>query len=206
MHNYYTYLYKQTVHDVISAKKGEKEAILFARSATAGGQKFPVHWGDSLLVAPIFNDQSMAEYYLPAGTWTSVLTGEARQGGKWYREKHGYLSIPLYARENSILALGARDDDAVYDYADGVTLNVYALQDGATAQTVVYSPDNQAELHAQVSRQGGVYRIRLQGQKPSKIALINAGIPRSASCSYQLDGATPILYPEGDGEIIVSVE
>lgn len=86
----------------------------------------------------------MAEYYLPAGTWTSVLTGEARQGGKWYREKHGYLSIPLYARENSILALGARDDDTVYDYADGVTLNVYALQDGATAQTVVYSPDNQA--------------------------------------------------------------
>lgn len=85
MHNYYTYLYNQTVHDVISAKKGEKEAILFARSATAGGQKFPVHWGDSLLVAPIFNDQSMAEYYLPAGTWTSVLTGEARQGGKWYR-------------------------------------------------------------------------------------------------------------------------
>lgn len=144
MHNYYTYLYNQTVHDVISAKKGEKEAILFARSATAGGQKFPVHWGDSLLVAPIFNDQSMAEYYLPAGTWTSVLTGEARQGGKWYREKHGYLSIPLYARENSILALGARDDDTVYDYADGMTLNVYALQDGATAQTVVYSPDNQA--------------------------------------------------------------
>ena len=29
MHNYYTYLYNQTVHDVISAKKGEKEAILF---------------------------------------------------------------------------------------------------------------------------------------------------------------------------------
>ncbi len=206
MHNYYTYLYNQTVHDVISAKKGEKEAILFARSATAGGQKFPVHWGDSLLVAPIFNDQSMAEYYLPAGTWTSALTGEARQGGKWYREKHGYLSIPLYARENSILALGAQDDDAVYDYADGVTLNVYALQDGATAQTVVYSPDNQAELHAQVSRQGGVYRIRLQGQKPCKIALINAGIPRSASCPYQLDGATPILCPEGNGEIIVSME
>lgn len=72
----------------------------------------------------------MAEHYLPAGTWTSVLTGEARQGGKWYREKHGYLSIPLYARENGILTLGARDDDAVYDYADGVTLNFYALQDG----------------------------------------------------------------------------
>ena len=45
MHNYYTYMYNKTVHDVIAKKKGEKEAILFARSATAGGQKFPVHWG-----------------------------------------------------------------------------------------------------------------------------------------------------------------
>ena len=94
----------------------------------------------------------------------------------------------------------------MYDYADGVTLNVYALQDGATAQTVVYSPDNQAELHAQVSRQGGVYRIRLQGQKPCKVTLINAGTPRSASCPYQLDSATPILCPEGDGEIVVFME
>lgn len=52
MHNYYTYLYNQTVHDVISAKKGEKEAILFARSATAGGQKFPVHWGGDCWLLP----------------------------------------------------------------------------------------------------------------------------------------------------------
>ncbi len=41
----------------------------------------------------------MAEYYLPEGTWTSLLTGEEKEGGKWYREKHGYLSIPLYVKE-----------------------------------------------------------------------------------------------------------
>ena len=32
--------------------------------------------GDSLLAAPIFRDDSIAEYYLPEGTWTSLLTGE----------------------------------------------------------------------------------------------------------------------------------
>lgn len=45
MHNYYTYLYNKTVYDLLVRKRGKREAILFARSATAGGQKFPVHWG-----------------------------------------------------------------------------------------------------------------------------------------------------------------
>lgn len=45
MHNYYSYLYNQTVYEVLGEKKGGNDAVLFARSGTAGGQKFPVHWG-----------------------------------------------------------------------------------------------------------------------------------------------------------------
>ena len=45
MHNYYTQMFNQTVFELLAEKKGVSEAILFARSATAGGQKFPVHWG-----------------------------------------------------------------------------------------------------------------------------------------------------------------
>ena len=45
MHNYYTELYNRAVFEVLERKKGEGEAVLFARSATAGGQKYPVHWG-----------------------------------------------------------------------------------------------------------------------------------------------------------------
>ncbi len=45
MHNYYTYIYNKTVFDLLKRKKGEDKAVLFARSATVGGQKFPVHWG-----------------------------------------------------------------------------------------------------------------------------------------------------------------
>lgn len=45
MHNYYTYLYNKTVFEVLEKKRGKGEAVLFARSATAGGQQFPVHWG-----------------------------------------------------------------------------------------------------------------------------------------------------------------
>lgn len=45
MHNYYTYLYNKCVFELLKRKRGEKDAVLFARSATVGGQKFPVHWG-----------------------------------------------------------------------------------------------------------------------------------------------------------------
>lgn len=45
MHNYYTYLYNKTVFEVLEEYKGKGGACLFARSATVGGQKFPVHWG-----------------------------------------------------------------------------------------------------------------------------------------------------------------
>jgi len=45
MHNYYTYLYNKTVFDLLREERGENDAIVFARSATTGGQQFPVHWG-----------------------------------------------------------------------------------------------------------------------------------------------------------------
>ncbi|MGW2618139.1 alpha-xylosidase [Streptomyces sp. NPDC001500] len=45
MHNYYTHLYNQAVFELLREERGEGEALLFARSATAGGQQYPVHWG-----------------------------------------------------------------------------------------------------------------------------------------------------------------
>jgi len=45
MHNYYSYVYNQTVFEVLRERRGDGEAVVFARSATAGGQQFPVHWG-----------------------------------------------------------------------------------------------------------------------------------------------------------------
>ncbi|MEP6560291.1 MAG: alpha-xylosidase, partial [Nakamurella sp.] len=45
MHNYYAQLYNRTVFDLLERRRGAGEAVLFARSATAGGQQYPVHWG-----------------------------------------------------------------------------------------------------------------------------------------------------------------
>jgi len=45
MHNYYSYLYNKAVHEVLTEEKGREQAVLFARAATAGCQRFPIHWG-----------------------------------------------------------------------------------------------------------------------------------------------------------------
>jgi alpha-D-xyloside xylohydrolase len=45
MHNYYTLLYNKAVFDVLTEERGTNEALVFARSATATSQRFPVHWG-----------------------------------------------------------------------------------------------------------------------------------------------------------------
>jgi alpha-D-xyloside xylohydrolase len=45
MHNYYSYLYNQAVFKMLEGTKGVGNAVVFARSATSGGQQYPVHWG-----------------------------------------------------------------------------------------------------------------------------------------------------------------
>ena len=62
--------------------------------------------GDSILVAPIFNSDGIADFYLPHGSWVSLITGEKVEGGSWRSEKHGYLSLPLYVRSEKIAEHG----------------------------------------------------------------------------------------------------
>jgi alpha-D-xyloside xylohydrolase len=45
MHNLYSLLYNQTVFELLEETLGKDEALVFARSATACSQRYPVHWG-----------------------------------------------------------------------------------------------------------------------------------------------------------------
>ncbi len=328
MHNFYTYLYNKTVYDLLERKRGKGEAVLFARSATVGGQKFPVHWGgdcwsdyvsmeeslrgglsllmsgfgfwahdiggfehtstadvykrwvafgllsshsrlhgsqsyrvpwlydeeavdvvraftrlkaslmpylyktsidtsrsgvptmrsmvleytedrncwyldkqymlgDNLLVAPIFNDQSIGSFYLPKGTWTDFFTGEVTDGGIWVEKACDYLHLPLMVRENSIIAMGACNDRPDYDYADGVELRVYALTDGQECSTVVYDMKQQADLQISVVKTGKTITIKTEntGGKPYTVRLVNVQAASVTSASMVIDGKDTMLTP-----------
>jgi alpha-D-xyloside xylohydrolase len=45
MHNYYSYLYNKNTYQTLEQHRGKSNSLVWARSTTAGGQIFPVHWG-----------------------------------------------------------------------------------------------------------------------------------------------------------------
>ena len=70
--------------------------------------------GEALLVAPVFNEAGEVDFYLPGnGVWTHLLSGERREGGRWQRETHDFLSLPLYVAPATVLPWGAEDDKRI---------------------------------------------------------------------------------------------
>ena len=160
--------------------------------------------GDSLLVAPIFNDRSEARYYLPEGTWTSLLTGERREGGRWYKEHHGYLSIPLFVKEDSIIALGASDEGPEYDYADGVRLELTALKDGRAAETSVCDAAGKEVLYARAVRSGNSYAVEVDAEKPCTFAFTGKEAPTDCSAPFTCEGDEVLVYLSAGGSFTVT--
>lgn len=291
MHNYYTWLYNRCVFSLLREVKGENEAAVFARSATAGSQQFPVHWGgdcsatyasmaetlrgglsfamsgfsfwshdiggfehtasadvykrwlafgllsshsrlhgsssyrvpwafdeeacdvarhfvrlkcrlmpyiyakaveahregtpvmrpmvfefpddpactaldmqymlgDSLLAAPVFNEEGTVWYYLPEGGWIDYFTGEWKEGGRFYRQSCDYFSLPLYVKENTLLAVGTVDDRPDYDYADNCELHWYAPAEGKKA--VCEIPDTKGNIVQRITAELGSGQVKLR--------------------------------------------
>lgn len=77
-------------------------------------------FGESLLVAPIFNDQGTVEYYLPKGTWTGLLDGKTREGPGWIKETFDSFHLPLLVREGHAILIGTGDRPD-YDWPSELT-------------------------------------------------------------------------------------
>ena len=148
--------------------------------------------GESILVAPIFNDESMANYYLPAGRWTNYLTGEVVEGGKWIQEKHSYLSIPMFVRENSLIAVGNEENVPDYDYAQNVKVTAYELQEGKAAKAEVINMKQETELTVSALKQEGAITIEYTGKgKPWTMVL------KGVSAVSNVEGAEYTSTEEG---------
>nr|WSS65479.1 alpha-xylosidase [Streptomyces sp. NBC_01177] len=312
MHNYYAQIYNRTVFELLEKERGTGEAVLFARSATAGGQQFPVHWGGDcfasftamaeslrgglslslsgfgfwshdiggfegtpdpavfkrwlafgllsshsrlhgnvsyrvpwefgeeavdvarkftllkhrlmpylygvaaeahrtgvpvmrpmlaefpgdpasrtldrqymlgpdLLVAPVFTEDGEVEYYVPEGTWTSLLTGERVTGPAWRHERHGFDSLPLLVRDGAVLPWGADDQRPDGDWLDGLTLRVFgsgADAGSGSGECTVTVPDLSGATAAsfRVVRDGAGARVTAEGtDRPYRVTVEETG-------------------------------
>ncbi|MGN0696486.1 MAG: alpha-xylosidase [Oscillospiraceae bacterium] len=317
MHNYYTYLYNKTVFEVLEEYNGKNKACLFARSATVGGQKFPVHWGgdcsaeytsmaetlrgglslcmsgfgffshdmsgfeatatpdiykrwaafgllsshsrlhgnssyrvpwlfdeesvdvlrfftklkgklmpyiwaqaikthevgvpmmramvidfaddpvcrqldtqymfgDNLLVAPVFNEEGTAEFYVPEGKWTDIISGRQYEGGKFYNEKFDYMSLPCLAKPDSIIAYGNFVRDFEYDYLEGAEFVIYEPTDGCEITASVYDTEAENVFTLTAKRTGNIvevaytetdkhFSVSVFGKEPIKVSPTTTG-------------------------------
>ena len=297
MHNYYTLLYNRTVFRALEEKLGKGKAVLFARSATAGSQQFPVHWGgdcsatyesmaetlrgglslclsgfgfwshdiggfestappdvykrwiafgllsshsrlhgsssyrvpwlydeesvdvlrhftrlkcrlmpylfgkaleahnkgipvmramvlefpddpacelldrqymlgDALLIAPVFRKDGKVKYYLPEKQWTDFITGKVKKGGEWLDETHGFSSVPLLARPDTVVPVGSVDNRPDYDFGSNVVLHIFQLSGDCRITTEVPSINGTIDRIFKTSRQGN--KITIKCNKPGK--------------------------------------
>ncbi|MBR2528500.1 MAG: alpha-xylosidase [Blautia sp.] len=321
MHNFYTYLYNETVFELLRRERGENEAVVFARSATCGGQKFPVHWGgdcfsdyvsmeqslrgglsltssgfgfwshdiggfeskstadvykrwaafgllsthsrlhgsssyrvpwnyddeavdvvrffsrlkrsflpylysqavhtartgiplmrsmalefegdnncryldkqymlgSSLLVAPVLNEDGFVSYYLPQGRWTNYLTGESCEGGCWRKEKHEYLSIPLWVRPNSLIPVLPFDEEDMETAYDHLELRAYEISTAGAVARVYHQ--GRGTLSATVKLDGTELLATIRGGD-ALLRLINRSIPEDPQSSIQKDGNDTLI-------------
>ncbi len=140
--------------------------------------------GNHFLVAPIFREDSIAEYYLPEGTWTNYLTGEVAvvgAGGIWREEKHDYTSIPLWVRENSVIPVCKSLHQAAESYSNDLTFRVYTLhreetvqvyENGACVATLTIGPSDKGY---QGCFAGDVASARIEMMESGKLVTVTQG-------------------------------
>jgi alpha-D-xyloside xylohydrolase len=89
-------------------------------------------FGPALMVNPVTEYKARErDVYLPASTgWYEVFTGRHYKGGQTITAEAPYSSMPLYAREGSIIPFGPEIQYTSEKAADPLTLFIYAGADG----------------------------------------------------------------------------
>ena len=111
------------------------------------------------------------EYYLPAGKWTHLLSGEVKEGGRWYEEDYDFFSLPVFVRENTLLPIGAVDTTVDYELEKDVQIQVYEVNETASCEVVTRKGEtaftvkavregNKLTLEASAENGGMTYLLR----------------------------------------------
>jgi len=110
-------------------------------------------------------------------------------------------------RPNTVLPIGANEQQPDYNYADGVTLQIFELQDGATASAQVPTLAGAAGTIFEVRREGPLVYGQARGAaKPWRVLLRGVSAIQSvAGGAVAEEHALGTLVTPEDGNSEVSV-
>jgi alpha-D-xyloside xylohydrolase len=115
--------------------------------------------GDNLVCAPVFNEEGIANIYLPEGKWYDLITGKTLEGGKYHSIKCSFMEMPVLAKPNSIIAMGNFENQFEYDYAEGADFMICNLEDGKSASAEIYDVDAKHVLTVTAERSGNTITV-----------------------------------------------
>ena len=120
--------------------------------------------GDSVLVAPVFSEAGEVQIYLPEGHWTHLWHNDELPGSRWHKQHHDALSLPVYVRDNSLLALGNNDQKPDYAWHEGTAFQLFHLEDGREARCDVPAADGSTIFTLKARRQGNAIAVSGEGE------------------------------------------
>jgi len=126
--------------------------------------------GSSILVAPIFRADGVAEYYLPKGSWTDLLTNRMVEGGSWRREKMDFMKLPLFVKANSIIPVSAEAQRPHWSCGEPLILDVFDLDMGAEFNVRVAAANGEETVFS-VQRRAGEIAFRSDG-KAKRVSVV----------------------------------
>ncbi|MGQ9849474.1 MAG: TIM-barrel domain-containing protein [Aggregatilineaceae bacterium] len=125
-------------------------------------------FGDSFLVAPIFNPSGHFRVYLPAGDWINYWTKERISGGHWLEGTVSLDIIPLWVRAGAIIPMGPEMAYVDQKPLDPLILEIYAPQ--ANAETLIYDEDR-PPIAVRYTRQGDRLIVTVEGA-PGEVEVV----------------------------------
>jgi alpha-D-xyloside xylohydrolase len=129
--------------------------------------------GSSLLVAPIFRQDGVVEYYLPAGRWTNLLTGKAAEGaGGWRSEKMDFMHLPLFVRENSVVPMSDDPGEPQWKTSDPLALHLFNIAAGADLTIDIPAEDGESVAQFRLRRKANTINIESDGRAKKVRAVI----------------------------------
>jgi alpha-D-xyloside xylohydrolase len=100
-------------------------------------------FGDALLVAPVCTAVNERMVYLPEGSWYEYETGAEHRGPRYLRVRPPLDVMPVYVRDNSIIAMGPETLYVEEKPWSSVTLGIRV---SSAAECTVYDDDERAHV------------------------------------------------------------
>ncbi|VVT55634.1 alpha-xylosidase (EC [Kosakonia radicincitans] len=119
--------------------------------------------GDALLVAPVFSEAGDVQFYLPEGRWTHLWHNDVQIGSHWHKQRHNFMSLPVYVRDNTLLALGSNDQRPDYTWHEDTAFQLFSLDDGREALCEVPDARGAVIFSLRAKRAHGVITIQADG-------------------------------------------